>query len=150
MGKEKTKEAILSNLVIEQKSNSKLNAQVIMSNIYKTKEDAESFSSKLDKLDDIQKQISEVDTLSEISHTLTHDDNDEILPTEAGVFEVKEHAKRHTATNCTSYKEMSMDNDIKNTSTNESVVKAIVHAQDAIAKTQKEHFENLFTSLEAN
>ena len=147
MGKEKTAETITqSNLVMEQQSSSQLNAQVIMSNIYKTKE-AESFSSKFDKLDNIQEQISEVDTLSGISHTL-NDDDDDPIPTQGGVNEVNRHNKRNTSTDNDAKKFLPKGSAINNTHTNESVVKAIVHAQDAIAKTQKEHFENIFTHLE--
>ena len=150
MGKEKTAETITqSNLVMEHQSSSQLNAQVIMSNIYKTKE-AESFSSKFDKLDNIQEQISEVDTLSGISHTLNDDDDDDAIPTQGGVNEVNRHNKRNTSTDNDAKKIVPKGSAINNTHTNESVVKAIVHAQDAIAKTQKEHFDNILTCLGKN
>ena len=124
MGKEKGPETVIKEDIISKK----ISTQVILSTIMKGEE---SFSSKLDKLDAIQKQISDADTMSEISHTLERDEDIAYKPA-------------HEKTN----------NDIDNppphveNSLDPTTVKAIVHAQDIIAKTQKEHFDNLLTSLE--
>ena len=106
----------------------KIATQVEMSNLFKIDD---SFSSKFDKLDAIQKQISEADTVSEMSHTLTHDDinNDQLDRVRNNEFQ----------------KDILIDK----VPDKESVaVKAIVHAQDIISKTQKDHFENLLSCLD--
>ena len=105
----------------------KIATQVEMSNLFKIDD---SFSSKFDKLDAIQKQISEADTVSEMSHTLTHDDihNDQLDRIRNNEFP----------------KDILIDK----VPDKESVaVKAIVRAQD-ISKTQKDHFENLLSCLD--
>ena len=71
MGKEKSPETVIKNTGITQK----ISTHFVMSNIYKGED--ESFSSKFDKIDAIQKQISEADTMSEVSHTLAYDDSDD-------------------------------------------------------------------------
>ena len=126
MGKEKSPETLIANDTLTKK----LTSQVVIrsNNIYKGEE---SFSSKFDKLDAIQRQISEVDTISEISHTLTHDDDENIRQSDE---------KQRTVSHNTS----STINEEKDS----TAVKAIVHAQDIIAKTQKEHFDNILTCLE--
>ena len=99
-----------------------------MSNLFKIDD---SFSSKFDKLDAIQKQISEADTVSEMSHTLTHDDI------------------HHDQLDRLRNNEFHQDILIEKVPDKESVaVKAIVHAQDIISKTQKDHFENLLSCLD--
>lgn len=124
MGREKCPETVIKEDIISKK----ISTQVILSTIMKGEE---SFSSKLDKLDAIQKQISEADTMSEISHTLECDEDIVYKPCRE---------KPNTLIN-------NPPPMVENT-LDPTTVKAIVHAQDIIAKTQKEHFDNLLTSLE--
>ena len=107
----------------------KIATQVEMSKLFKIDD---SFSSKFDKLDAIQKQISEADTMSEMSHTLTHDDDINNEPSDRNRIN-----DRHG--NVLLEKVYEKDT---------VAVKAIVHSQDIISKTQKDHFENLFTCLD--
>ena len=124
-----TGKEILTDTVIKNETiTKKIATQVEMSNLFKIDD---SFSSKFDKLDAIQKQISEADTVSEMSHTLTHDDihNDQFDRIRNNEFQ----------------KDILIDK----VPDKESVaVKAIVHAQDIISKTQKDHFENLLSCLD--
>ena len=134
MGKEKSPEMLIQNDTLTKT----LTAQVVMRNIY---QGDDSFSSKLDKLDAIQRQISEVDTVSEISHTLTHDDDDIVF---GQSDDKRKNGNDHLSTS-------RLKDDMNKTKNDDSTaVKAIVHAQDIISKTQKEHFDNLLTCLGKN
>ena len=127
-GKERSPETVIKNDTITRN----MRTHVVMSNIYK---EDESFSSKFNKLDAIQKQISEADTMSEISHSLVHDDDKELV-----MDQLPEKGSM-------SQKEPIGNGQIYRKDDNETTVKAIIHAQDIIAKTQREHFDNLLTCL---
>ena len=136
MGKEKSPETVIKNTGITQK----ISTHFVMSNIYKGED--ESFSSKFDKIDAIQKQISEADTMSEVSHTLAYDGSED-----ENHLHIRESQQVET-------KAMNLDpNEIDNkqkpyTKENSPMaVKAIIRAQDIIDKTQKEHFDNLLTVI---
>ena len=138
MGKEKVPEAVIRNTDTITK---KISTQVVMSNILKGED--ESFSSKFDKLDAIQRQLSEADTMSEISHTLAYDgaDDESHLPIE------QSQQRKTTDMNFDSHQFDPQQKDF--TKNNKpTAVKAIIRAQDIIVKTQKEHFDNLLTVLE--
>ena len=123
-GKEKSPDTVLKNETITKK----IATQVEMSNLLKFDD---SFSSKFEKLEAIQKQISDTDTVSEVSHTLTHDD--------------MHNEKFDEGKNNEFHKSIMLDKVVEKDSV---AVKAIVHAQDIISKTQKDHFENLLSCLE--
>ena len=123
IGKEKFPTNVMKNETITKQ----IATQVEMSKLFKFDD---SFSSKFEQLNDIQKQISEADTMSEMSHTLTHDDD---------INNEQSDRKRINAHESILEKVYEKDT---------AVVKAIVHSQDIISKTQKDHFENLFTCLE--
>ena len=111
-----------------------------MCNVY---QEDESISSKLDKLNAIQRQISEEpDTVSEISHTLTHDDpyggkGDKFTKIDVISGNILAENVQTGA-----------DNTCENDKT--AIAAAVVHAQDAIAKKQKEHFDNMINCLDGD
>jgi hypothetical protein len=135
-GKEKSPEAVIKNTETITK---KISTHVVMSNILKGED--ESFSSKLDKLDAIQKQLSEADTMSELSHTLAYDgtDDESHLP-------IGQSQRKTTDVNLDSHQLDHQQKEYTNKN-NPTAVKAIICAQDIIAKTQKEHFDNLLSVL---
>lgn len=139
MDKEPSPESVIKNTDV---ITNKISTQLVMSNIIKAED--ESFSSKFDKLDVIQKQISEADTISEISHTLAYDGSDD-----ENHLLIGKSQGRTMHLNLNSHQ---LDHPKKDYTkeTNPAAVKAIVHAQDIIGKTQKEQFDNLLTSLGNN
>ena len=136
MGKEPCPESVIKNTDAITK---KISSQLVMSNILKAED--ESFSSKFDKLDVIQKQISEADTISEISHTLAYDGSDDENHL---VIERSQGKTMHV--NLTSH-QLDRPKKVYTKEKNPAAVKAIVHEQDIIGKTQKEQFDDLLTSL---
>ena len=124
MGKEPCPNTVIKNDTITKK----ITTKVLMNNIFNNDE---SFSSKFDKLDAIQRQISEQDTMSEISHTLAHDDDFVLEPSEDKTNDHNQIRDRN---------EYVIEQDT-------SAVNSVVHAQDIITRTQKEHFDKLITCI---
>ena len=136
MGKEKKPEAAIKNTETITK---RMSTHLVMSNILKGED--ESFSSKFDKLDAIQRQLSEADTMSEISHTLAYDGSDDESRPAVDQSQLKSlYVNINTNQLDRQQKDYTKEND-------PTAVKAIVRAQDVIGKTQKEHFDNLLTAL---